>query len=338
MSITNQRILGLDLLKILTLVAIAIFHANEFVFFSDEFPLGWSSPILKTFFYYARLFGIGGQVLVSIIYFLFGYTKKSRHQLLKISFFSILGQVLLGIAFKTIEWDIYSYIFSVNILIIIFPFFYSYNFYSLIFSLCVLLISPNTFQSFFEPTSFLALLTGNFNQSSSGSWPLLPWAFLAILFYQLGILARESNKFLFWQKNEIFFWIFALVISLPGLGHYYNLPIGPNFYHFAFYQSSYIFFSNFIPFLFLGRISLLNGTQEFLANKNLPNFIYQTYWNQHLGLTYLCSILYLGIGINLKNLFFEHPFTFDLFFLGIMPISEGIARLIVLSKKKVFNL
>lgn len=333
----KTRFLGLDLLKFCTLLAIAILHVNEFVFFSDEFPLGNKSPIWHLFSYYARVFALGGQVLISIIYFLFGYTQKTRKELLKISLFAILGQGLLSFAFKIVEWDIYSYIFVTNILISSIPLLFKRNNLTLIISFLFLWISPSYFSNLFHPESFLSLLTGQFYLSSSGSWPLLPWFFLAAFFYQLGLFIKERNDLIIWSKWELIFWVMALGLSMPKLGFYYHLPIGPNFYHFAFYQDSITFFSNFFPFLLLGRLSLLANVQKFISNNSICRLISKSYWNQHLGLTYMSSILYLSFGMRLKDYFIEQPSLFDLFFVGIMPVSELLSRLMILIKTKIIT-
>jgi hypothetical protein len=334
MKISKDRIIGLDVLKFLTLIAIAILHANEFIFYEDKFPLGWKTPIWQISSYYARLFAIGGQVLVSIIYFLFGYTKKSKTELLKISLFSILGQIILGFAFNTFEWDIYTYLFATNILIISSPIFYQRNKYILILSILVIVISPKYFTGLLAKFPFLFFLTGDSAINQSGPWPLLPWFFLATLFYQSGLFLRESNFFTSWSKKESYLWPILFMLSIPNQGYYYWLPIGPNFYRFAFYQHSLTFFSNFLPFIFIGRISLLECVQSKLKDIKLIRLISQSYWNTHLGLTYLVSIVYLGIGINFKSFFLQTPWFFDLFFLGIMPISELFARVLIKMKKK----
>ena len=335
MTIKKSYLPGLDLLKLLTLFAISILHANEFVFFENEFPLGWEAPIWKTCSFYARLFAIGGQILIATIYFLFGFTQKSKLTLFKISIFCLVGQILLGISFKTIEWDIYSFILITNLFIITLPFFYKKNQYSLIISLLVTIIPPIIFQKLFNQESLGSILTGNYYLSSSGSWPLLPWFFLATFFYQLGLFASETQKYKNWYRQEKAIWIILFLISIPRVGAYYNLPIGPDFYHFAFYQDPYTFYSNFLPFLFLARISVLERWQNYFKNIKLVQLISRSYWNRYLGITYLYSILYLGIGMNYKSYFYYNPWAFDLYFIGIMPISEIFSRATVFLKLKL---
>ncbi len=106
MTRSSERFLLLDWLKVFILIAIQTFHANEFIFFEDDFPLISNSLIYMPAYYYARLFSLGGQGLVSIIYLLFGFSGKSRASLLKISGFAVIGQLILTFAFlKGIIWS-----------------------------------------------------------------------------------------------------------------------------------------------------------------------------------------------------------------------------------------
>jgi len=61
---------GINLVKLIALVSILVLHANEFIFYTDIHPI--PSVIYNVFLLFARCHVISGQVLVFIIYFLFG--------------------------------------------------------------------------------------------------------------------------------------------------------------------------------------------------------------------------------------------------------------------------
>lgn len=318
-----------DILKILTLLAIAVLHANEFVFYADIYPLGSSTPVWHFLSYYARVFTLGGQVLISLIYFLFGLSGKSRKSLALISVFASLGQIVLGIVFGAPEWDIYAYIAFSN-LVIMLPFFYKQNPALVLISLFFLCVPTHLFQQIAPDNDVWIILTGMKSEFNSGSWPLLPWMFLAVLNYQLGLYTKERTILLgSMSKSEKITWVALLALSLPFMGHYYRVPIGPNYYHFVFNQEPWIYWSNMLPFLFLMRAALLKAVQERLKNNRIVRWISNLYWNRHLGLVYLTSIIYLGIGMRFSNIFRDYPLIFDIFFIGIMPISEMTGRLIL---------
>ncbi len=328
MTTTKERVLLIDCLKIMTLLAIAILHANEFVFYQDIFPLGNNSPIWFMFSYYARVFTLGGQILVSIIYLLFGFSGKSRKSLLIISAFALFGQICLALVFQTFEWDIYAFLAVTNILLIL-PVFYQFNRVVVILSLGFLCLSPQFIQQISPDNTFFVFLTGKITSYNSGSWPLMPWFFLAVLFYQIGLKLRISNFLDFFHRTEYFLWPVCFALSIPFLGLYYWVPIGPRFYEFSFAQPQYIFWANFLIFVFIMRLAFLTTVQSRVRHNQVVNWISHLYWNRHLGLTYLLSIIYLGIGMNFSEQFEFSPWLFDLFFLGLMPISELVGRFLV---------
>jgi hypothetical protein len=328
MTTPRERFLLIDVLKIMTLVAITVLHTNEFVFFKDIFPLGMSSPIWYAFSFYARFFFIGGQVLVSIIFFLFGYSGKSRKSLLSVAVFAVLGQLCLALVFQTLEWDIYAYL-GVTSLMLLLPFFYRRKTAVMLFSFLLLFISPSFFQSMTPDSGVWVVLTGKMTEYNSGSWSLFPWFFLALLFYQLGLLIRENNFLKTFHSSEKFVWPLLLLASIPYVGFYYWSPIGPRYYQFAFTRPQYIFWSNFIYFVFIMRLALFERVQAIVKQSKFVNFISGLYWSRHLGLVYLLSIIYLGIGMNFSAHFERTPWIFDLFFLSLMPVSELAGRFFI---------
>ena len=326
----------LDLLKILTLLAIAILHANEFVFYTDIFPLGSATPVWHAMSYYARVFTLGGQVLISVIYFLFGYAEKSKKSLALIAVFALIGQTVLALVFGAFEWDIYAYIAVSNILIATVPYFYKRSSYLIFISLFFLMIPTDVFQALGNDHPFFVILTGLKSSYNSGSWPLLPWFWLTLLNYQLGkLVAGKRDLFGYMSIHEKLAWILLVLLSLPMMGAYYWVPIGPNYYHFVFNQKPWVYWANILPFILIMRLSLLYPVQETLKDLKLFHWISQLYWIKHLGLTYLLSIIYLGIGMRFSVTFQEHPMMFDIFFIGIMPISEITGRIIIKSFNQI---
>lgn len=326
----KKHLLLIDILKIMTLMAIAILHANEFVFYEDEFPLGASSPIWHAWSYYARVFTLGGQILVAIIYFLFGLSGKSKQALLKISGFALIGQLVLALVFQEFEWDIYAYIAVANLLIAAMPFLYKKKAATIIVSFIFLCIPTSIFQNALPDSPFWVILTGKMSLYNSGSWPILPWFALATLFYQTGLFVRSNwenmSKLTFSEK---IFWPLGLLATIPLFGIYYWVPIGPNFYNYVFNQAPYYFWANFLIFVFVMRLSLLDSVQSKLDQSKIVHWISRLFWIRHMGLVYLLSILYLGLGMVFSDHYLNNPLLFDLFFIGVMPVPELVGRFLV---------
>ncbi len=339
MTKENNRLLLIDWLKLLILLAIQIFHANEFIFFEDDFPLLQSSVIYTAGYYYARIFSLGGQGLVSIIYLLFGLSGKSRISLVKIALFALLGQIVLTLSFfegdylAQVEWDIYLFIAATNILLL-FP--RRGSWVQVILSFFILLIPPSFWKDIIPSGLVGDLLTGRSGDSPYGAWPLLPWFFLAMLFFNLGTLIRKNKLNLSsWNRAETFVWPVLFGISLPFLGHYYWTPIGPGYYQFNFHQSSHLFWANFLPYVLVMRLAFLDSVREMLSRHKLSRMMGRLMWTRQLGASYIVAVVYLGIGARYESLYRDNVIVYDLFFLSIMPVTEIIVRVLVALKQKL---
>lgn len=333
----EKRFHLLDYLKLATLVAIAILHTNEFIFYEDNSPVGEKAPIWFAVLKFARFFSIGGQILVANIFFLFGLTAKSRKSFLQIFGFCLVGQITLTLIFEVPEWDIYSYLAFTCLLIGFIPPFYRFRWNTIILSVLMLWI-PTSFLKSLDSGFLWSVLTGKVEAGLTGSWPLLPWFFLALLFYQAGLFVRhhpERSKNL--KFPELSVWIILLSLSIPFAGAYYWTPLGPNYYVFNFNKSPWIFWANFIHFVFIMRLALLDKVNTALRKLPLTEFVSSLYWVRHLGITYLISICYLGIGVTQENVFRANPLAFDLFFVGLLPVSEIASRLLFAFKKRFYR-
>lgn len=331
----GRRLYLIDILKLMTLMAIAILHVNEFVFYSDIFPLGATSPFWYLWSFYARIFTLGGQILVAIIFLLFGLSGKSKRSLRLISLFTILGQVVLTAVFQTLEWDIYAYLCVTTLLIASVPFFYRKNFWLAVISFLMLVVPTVWFQNAVSDSPIFVILTGKMTEYNSGSWPPIPWFFLAILFYQLGLTFKDNESCKQFHSSEKWIWPLLFLLSLPFLGAYYWVPIGPHFYHFVFNQWPHIFWANFLIFIFIMRLAFIENIQNKLSKSRLSQWISELYWVRHMGLVYLLSIIYLGIGMKFSVTFQDFPKLFDLFFALLMPVCELTARFMVFIVKYV---
>lgn len=338
MRTERQRFYLLDWLRLGTLLAIQILHSNEFVFYEDVNPIIDQSVIFRPVIdYWARLFTIGGQILVALIYLVFGYSEKSRASLLKIAGFALIGQVLLTISFfdggdvlSHIEWDIYLFIATTNLALLYLP---RGNWPLAILSLGILLVSPGSWKSLLPASGISDFFTGHNPGDPEGSWPLLPWFFFSLLFFELGTLIRRGKlKLNHWHRSETFVWPILLGCSVPFLGAYYHTPIGPHYYEWNFHKEAHIFWANFLPFVLIMRLSLLTRVQERLEKSRLSRWVASLMWNRYLGVSYIVSVLYIGYAAKFEEHFLAHPFHFDLFFASIMPLTEIVVRVLVRGK------
>lgn len=302
---------GINLVKLVALVSILVLHANEFIFYTDIHPI--PSVIYNVFLLFARCHVISGQVLVFIIYFLFGLKNKGNKSLVKISLFALLGQAVLTLIFMTegqkFEWDIYLFIAASNLLLILFTAVREYL-ASLVFAFFILWI-PAEFFEFPQPEI----------------WPLVPWFFLASFAFSAGRIVSLNlstlEKFKTWEWGV---WMACALLSFPFLGAYFHTPIGPNYYRFALYQKPWIFWANFWPYLFLIRLSFLSSIQTWFESLSVIKALSQLHWCRFMGQLYLMSVILLGIAASQSDFFLRHPLWFDVFFISVMPVCELISR------------
>lgn len=342
MTTTCKRYYLLDLLKFSCLLAIQTLHAWEFVFYEDPFLLQDYSVIYEFMTNFARSFSIGGQVLVAIIYFLFGFTAKDSAALLKIAGFALCGQVALTLAFmdesgffNNFEWDIYLFIAFSNLAIALLPKKMVSSLWSLIVCLVFLFIPTSFWQTSFPEGILFDVLSGRKGLDNSGAWAVFPWFFHTLLFYRLGVFTRNNPKKISnWHHWENYLWGVGLLISLPAIGAYFHTPIGPNYYVFNFNQSPYIYWANFLPFLLWMRVSLIQKLQDKVQDNQFLKWISGLMWVRHVGATYLIAILYVGIGAEFDKEMRETPYLFDAFYVSIMPVCEILARIAFLIKNK----
>lgn len=331
------RLYFLDIVKILTLIAIMILHTNEFIFYTETFPHGWLAPVYNfILLVIARPFTLGGQILVAIIYFLFGLTDKSKRSLLKIAAFAFLGQLILAIVFQKPEWDIYIFLAFCNFALVGLPRKLLVSPITLIVSFLMIWIPSSFYQSFFSDNIIWDIVSGRMSAHNSGSWPLLPWLFHSIMFFNLGLMARNHYSSLTrWHKSEYAIWPICLLFSLPFIGAYYWVPVGANYYNFVFNQPPHIYWANFWYFAFFIRLAFLDSIQLRIKDNKFVKWISSLAWTNHLGIVYLISIIYLGIGMMFDEVFLKNPKIFDLFFVSIFIVCELSGRLLVSLSKKI---
>ncbi|HRO67654.1 MAG TPA: hypothetical protein PL182_08835, partial [Pseudobdellovibrionaceae bacterium] len=162
------------------------------------------------------------------------------------------------------------------------------------------------------------------------AWPLL--------FFCAGSALKQSpdrqRRLQKMSRRELAAWAVLLGVSVPFWGAFYGVPIGPNFYCHTLRQPPLIFWAHFIWVLFAMRLSLVTAVNDRLGRLGFVRWISNLQWNRHFGLTYLTHLPLLGLGVLMSDLFWREPFLFDLYFLSVMPVAEGLVRLFMKLRAK----
>lgn len=334
---TKERYYFLDFIRLFVLIAIMTFHANEFIFYQDIFPMGWSSPLYESFsLLIARPLSLSGQILVGMTFFLFALNERKRNVLLKLSLFCLFGQFVLFMVFEKPEWDIYFYLGFVSFLISLTPNNRSFHKVSLTVSFFCLWLSPDWLKGLAPHSVLVDILVGRLSAHNGGSWPLLPWFFLPTLAYSLGFLLKDKKFLVRFNAFEFSFWLLLMILSIPFIGRYYWVPIGGNFYQYVFGQAPFIFWANFIVIIFLIRISFYPVVNQFFIDRKRLMFLCNLSWTRNVAICYILSLVYLGCGMSFEEYFLEHPKMFDLYFLGLFVSCELFCRLLLKIHSRYF--
>jgi len=96
-------------------------------------------------------------------------------------------------------------------------------------------------------------------------WPILPWIGIIWTPYAIGTWDRLTaggpgkSRLGQWKKWEWGLWPALLLLSIPQLGAFYRIELGPMFACFSFRQAPPVFWSHFIFVVFLLRLSRRAG-------------------------------------------------------------------------------
>ena len=317
----------LNVLKICALIAIQVFHTCEFLYFEDDFHMGGSTFIDFMLTYFSRFFTLGGQILVAIIFFLFGMHEKPRTFLFRVVGFCLLGQLILLSIFQTLEWDIYGFLFLTVLILALIPIRFRSSRYLLLPCALICAVPVTHWQELFPAGEFYDLLTGRFSMHHSAAWAPLPWSAFALLFVGLGAVTQKHiGRMSIWHKWEFLLWGILLGWTIPWLGEYYATPIGPRYYDFSFNKPSWIFWANFLPFVFWMRLSLLSRVQLWASSNIFFRWLSGLMWNRKVGVIYIVALVYLGIGSSFSDELRATPIFLDLFLFCLMPVCEVVVR------------
>lgn len=346
---STEQWFGLDLIRLVSVFAISVFHANEAIFYTNTSPLPGDGRVYPHLLEVARHLVFSGFTIVAISGFLFGQRNWSLQKWLSLLAILTLGTLTLPLIYSDDllgsyywEWDIYAYlIFCLAILLIIRSSSLAVGVLGLLGA--IMLIFPAWQYWGFYPVSSGSIpiwrqaFTGVCYEQGGGAWPIFPWAGLLWSFYAFGYFYKRSPviqaKILQITRMEIFLWLFLIGLGAPYWGAYYSVPIGPGFYCFAFRQPPWIFWSHFVIVIFLMRLSLVAAVQAWLARRRGLQWLSRLHWSRHFGLCYLLHLVVLGVASQFSEAIIARPWIFDVVVLSLLPVTEAIARAVSL----VFN-
>lgn len=314
------------------MLAIVYFHIQESTFYIDDYVLSGTNPMNIFFEAYCRWFAFSGFLIVALTFFLIGWNGLSARKLktlLAVCFIGILTLIWVNEELGQIflEWDIYAYLIVSLLLIAFLNSFPKVLFASGAIS-CLALALPRSFYSFPQWSGkwFYNPLFGDYLQEGGGSWPLIPWTGLPILFFALGQWLKKSAASLPYQeqffRKEKLIWLVLALLAIPTIGGYYATPVGPGFSEFVFNRPPIILFGNLFWLILAIRVSLYRPCNEAIGKLKAFQILSRWHLSRNFFLFYLVHIFWVGVYTNFPQWFRDHPQMYWLVFLLTFPLTE----------------
>jgi hypothetical protein len=327
----DQRILGLDIIRFLSFIAIAVHHFDSELWYSHD-----SSPFIETFWYwktigtYSKLITFSGQTILFLTSFLIAMTAKAHEKAIKIvplmlvAWF-IFSLIALGDAPFLLTWDIFPLIaLGFSLVWLCYKYLPSISEYVPFLGFFLLLI-PFWKSDYLNslPLLYKHILVGDC-QKDIADWPVLPWIGLIFLGYGLGFHAK--NHFVKLKKiikKEAWLWGILLIWNPLFWGKYYSITLGDRFACDVLTQEPIVFMAHLLPVAFLMRLSLLDSVQGRLQKNSFCLKLSRLQLNKKFGIAYFVHFIIIDLIVEVFGSSIDKdPLGSFLSVILILPLTE----------------
>jgi hypothetical protein len=330
----KQRLWLVDFWRLVSLGAITCFHVYSAVWWID-FP--WDKlrgELIYYYQYYPRIFSFSGQSVVFLTAFLWGFLGRPLRLKRILPIFVLGAAVLVGLytdwstGLVSWEWDIFQY-FALGTLTVMALQVCSPKVRNAFGALgFLLLLVPFWKMEFLSSLSewWQHVLVGVCDESGRGGWPFLPWIGLLWFGLWLGEWTRLHPIPGRWER-----WICILVLlaSLPNLGGFVTVDIGPGFYCYVMRQAPIVFWSQFIWVVASARFSAHPQLLEWSERRPWLLWPSSLYVCRYFGAAYLVGLLFLIPGMVYSDFFQRNLWLFDSYYLLMVPGIELTLRCLI---------
>lgn len=322
----SARLLGVDLVRTVSFLCIAIYHAYATFIYVPYQASAWLGTAMPLIHALPRALPFSGFTVVAIFSFLAGLRARPislRRPLLVV----LPGLVLLFLAYSDLaarelfwEWDIYHFLLVAlaSLLVLSRSAQLTYAFGALG---AILLLLPlwDWIPAEGLPLVLAHALVGICDTEGRGGWFLLPWIGLPWAFLAMGRLLGARPPL---RRAELAAWALPLLAGTLTWGAYWGVDIGPGFYCFIFRQPPHVFWGHFLWITFALRLAADPRVQARLERMPLALWLGSLAINRRFGLAYLAHLALLWAGESwLKPGLGPRP-AFYLYVLLLLPVTE----------------
>lgn len=345
MTPTLPRYHGLDLIRLVSFIAICIFHISFIHYFTESIEIAQHSIIFTLMEYFARSLAFSGFTVAALTSALTALSGQGLQKRLRLFTFLVFGWCVFSVLIESgdvlLMWDIYPLIF-VGVL--------TATAAEMLDPRCSRALGLLGFLMLWIPFwEFRHLVTLPYHlkiafgfgdcQVDQVEWPVLPWIGLIWLGYGIGQTLRES-----WQSKRVdtlrltpaegAVWAILLAASAAEFGAFYHINLGRFFACEAYRQPPLTWWAHMLWPLFALRLSVEPRIQSWLARRKLCQLVSRLAVSRKFWIAYITSYLLahalsaLGTATGLEQTEWRVPATI-VFGLAYFPLIEYVTRLII---------
>lgn len=334
----NKALVTYDLLKLILIIWIIIFHVWFFLYGDDS----WSHPVENSFYPFVEIFfapylNFVGIFLPSLAFYLHGLPKKEvRSKSVEFFKYAFLIVAVFAAQKPFLEFvrdpsqfipTVYLFILASYVLVFITSKQKKLAGVYFVSSL-ILLMLPRAFwitcgEQLADPWRSI------FFQTPGVGWSLFPWCLAPVSAFYFARLTHQMNKSLVLQDWALLAaGCFLMTQHSPS-----QMPaFGAGFNNFVFFQPPSYFMAHFFVFLFILRLSSLENNENFLK-KTFIVYISRFYLVRYFWLCYLLQFDIYALFRLMKPWIESVPYGFDSLWIVTLGLLELYSRFVL----SVFN-
>jgi len=304
-KVVMDRIYGMDLIRVLSFIAIIFHHFTSRLWYSQEFSpfngkgLGMGEGVWYWQWaeVYSRSVSFSGYTILFLTSFLIAFTAQGSEKARRLISYMLIAWILWSITEYgetpfLLPWDIFPLIaFGLSIVVLISKFLKKPNLWLLLAGIILLFVPFWRFDSLNQLPIYLKHILIGDCELDVADWPILPWVGLILCGYSLGRLAKLHRVSLQEvRKVEVIFWLLLLSWTPFFWGSFYKIKFGDLYGCEVSRQEPIVFMAHWLWILMLMRMSLISGVQNKLSQSLSVHWISGLQINKNFGVAYFIHL------------------------------------------------